>query len=391
MQKTTLILGAGFSMPYGYPSGKQLIGLLMKSGSQWNENELKNFKEHLEDNDPESIDAFLNEYKQLHDFGLYLIAEQFLKIERMFLNNPKSDEQLKELEHRDILKHLINNLKEEDFDKFNIITFNYDRHLEWKLYRKLLSKYKAKKQAMLALAKLRIIHVHGEMAPFCQFDKKGIELKKTDWVPYGLDLRETTEDRHSPQIYQGIYTGHAIKNMKTIYTNVEMKTEIQEMIQEATRVFFLGFGYDETNMKLLGITQENVQLNSPYAWSKKTVAGTMLGLQTIDKNKILRLFPFLQNEKLKNTDCKTMFTEYFSLNFPGDDNGIRMNVDCCLMSAAQQNLDNEKLIKDKHGVITCDFKCQTCKRVVELNLQRNTVHSSWNRSIKQKSVTPEKL
>jgi len=73
-RKTVFVLGAGASMPYGFPSGDQLIDEIVAIASDqdcmrtfrlanFKEEDVEAFARDLADSDPPSIDSFL-EYRQ---------------------------------------------------------------------------------------------------------------------------------------------------------------------------------------------------------------------------------------------------------------------------------------------------------------------------------------
>lgn len=378
MEKTTLILGAGFSIPYGYPSGKDLVYHL-KNWPVYGDHKIDLLKKIISDNGSESIDALLNDHPDHFNLGIHLIAEKLLDTEIQYIQRHQTEEQARKFSEIDIITFLINNLKEEDFEKYNIITFNYDRHLEWKLFKRLKLKYKSNKLAMLALGKLKIVHVHGSMAPFTDHDLLGNPLGRMTWVPYGTDAQEElSHNQWNETVYREIYTKYAKSNIKTVYTNKEIKTEIKDMIQEATRVFFLGFAYDETNLKLLGITPENASLRNPYNWRDKIVAGTALGLSTIEKNKITRLFPFLGGFNLKSTDCKTFFQEEFSLTNCADDKQSNMKqtkITCCQINAFQE-FESYHVNYAAGQRVDQKFVCKTCNITQVAYFDRTPLN--WN-------------
>jgi hypothetical protein len=83
--------------------------------------------------------------------------------------------------------------------------------------------------------------------------------------------------------------------------------EAQELIRQADRIFFLGFGYAEENLNALGIPDvlEDV----------KQVFGTTLGLTNKEKTEIKSLFKTDINNKLRSVyiqdmDCLSLLREY---------------------------------------------------------------------------------
>lgn len=359
MNKTTLILGAGFSIPYGYPSGEKLIkDLLFKDPTDtehYSEFDLKELQNAIKANQAKSIDKFLLENSKYEKLGKKLIAEELLSAEKRYLTKRDNPKEYDAMNSDDLIKLILNSIDEEDFEKYNIITFNYDRHLEYVIYEKLYLKHQDVNKALKCLSKLKIIHVHGRMIPF-EHEDINVHI-----VSYGLNRNDHNGfNMRNHKILTNKYINYAVDNIHTVYTNNSgLNEEVVKMIKEATRVFFLGFAYDELNMNLLGITKENAKLRTPYNWKDKTVAGTCLKIEKIDFRKIKRLFPFLKENTLINTTCKNLFMNYYSLTNPEDDvNPLEKKASCCEMNAHQE------FTKDKEHVAlinqSFDFKCLTC-------------------------------
>lgn len=330
-----------------------------------------------------SIDSFLNAHKEFHAVGIEQIARVLYNSERAYIYREFDEiETEADFEKKDIIEVLLNNIEEEDFHKFNIITFNYDRHLEWSFYMKLLFKYNGnRKKAMQALGKLNIVHVHGSMIPFCKYKTDGTKLRKGQWVPYGIQTTyEDAKDDHTKEEYQKLYLNYAQKNIKTIYTNDSMNEEIKTILQGSSRVFFLGFAFEEKNMALLGITPENVSKVVPYYWGARTVSGTCYGMEAIELNKIKRLFPFLGGKKLKELNCRDFFSKEFSLKSPVDDHPDNVNIyklKCCDLVAVQSfPYDLAKTADRFTDRIHHDIKCIVCNSSSRKYFDRNP-QNNW--------------
>jgi len=90
--KTVLVLGAGASMPYGFPSGQGLVDIICDSdnpskklvaeGAVVAPNEVSSFVNALSEADPESIDVFLGNNPEFEKVGKAAIAATLLPRER---------------------------------------------------------------------------------------------------------------------------------------------------------------------------------------------------------------------------------------------------------------------------------------------------------------------
>jgi len=86
--KTVLVLGAGASMPYGFPSGQGLVDIICDSNNNFKklvaegavvgENNVSTFIRALREADPESIDVFLANNPEFEKVGKSAIAATLL-------------------------------------------------------------------------------------------------------------------------------------------------------------------------------------------------------------------------------------------------------------------------------------------------------------------------
>jgi hypothetical protein len=146
---------------------------------------------------------------------------------------------------RDWYKELFNLMDEKlrgpdaylDFKENNVdfITFNYDRSLEHFLYDSLISTYGSidlNVHKPLDLIPFKFIHVYGKIDNFPWEEPPGFEYRK---------------EYHVRDIFR------VADNIKLIHErDDEFLNEIKKLISDAKNIFFLGFGYDEDNMKALG-------------------------------------------------------------------------------------------------------------------------------------------
>ena len=266
---TALILGAGTSCPYGFPAGLQLKARICKAlnvhlPSDYQpthtkremgiDNDFKevfpytyvqDFSRNLVSSPDASIDAFLEHHPEYKEIGHRAIASILLAYEThaslfddwvLKWDDPNNNE-----------KHwyqlLFSNLNS-TFDGFSknqlsIITFNYDRSLEYFLLHSIGAKYKDvdKAQAGEKLRTIPIVHLYGKLGALEHYDKDGI------FVPYG-----------DGKIFRASIT-NASNSINTINDEYAADqpafVEARKLIKAAERIYFLGFGYHEENMKRL--------------------------------------------------------------------------------------------------------------------------------------------
>jgi len=281
--KTVFILGAGASKPYGFPTALELRRDIIKSypdmlksaHSEYNEVDinkvdfpirLENLISTFEFSSTKSIDLFLSRNKQFYEDGKKIIA--FLianyEIKSMFRENIEKPES-------DWYMHIFNLLTKDISDPANLvsffennnisfITFNYDRSLEQFLYESFFYSFITKRNEITKLfSKIKIIHVYGKIA--------ALPSENSYFnIPYG-----------SPTYFG--YLEDLAKNINIVFE--ERKDDLREakqLISEAQRIFFLGFGYADENLDALDFNSLIHQGSRIY--------GTGLGFTDSERRKV---------------------------------------------------------------------------------------------------------
>ncbi len=262
-KKTVLVLGAGASKAFGFPIGKDLkneIYLTLKNRSNKVLNDLttpivlRHFIKRLQYSPEESIDAFLEHEKDnnIIEFGKMAIAAVLLpyeKEETLFNNFTTNKEKNKNFHW---YQYLWNQMKTsfDDFEKnLSIITFNYDRSLEYYLYTVLKHKYPGKKDEDYKnkLKDIPIIHIYGKLGflPWeCAKDKRPI--------PYNFDWDDTEENLDNPLEIEDLIE-IASQKIKIVHEDevINKAQQIREILNFAERIYFLGFGFNPINLQRL--------------------------------------------------------------------------------------------------------------------------------------------
>ena len=275
-EETVLILGAGASKPYGFPTALELrkdiifntIPLLKKYAAENRPSDdfenhpyvkrVKDFIEIFKNSSTSSIDLFLSRNKEYYSIGKEIITLLLsnYEIESKFREEIKNTENdwyfyFYEALTRDIIKsEEILKLKE---NKVSIITFNYDRSLEHFIYESLLNSFRNKSNEIQEFMRVfKFIHVYGKLAP--------------------LPWESMPESEKYGSIFLRDYYANYSKNLQIIYEERKTKTEeIIEIVKKAKKIFFLGFGYAEENLTAIGFDQ-------PILSKEQRIYGTALGL-----------------------------------------------------------------------------------------------------------------
>ncbi len=171
--RTVFVLGAGASIPYGFPSGAELrqeiCDQTLKPGDSRHDilmdckftfAEVKQFRIALARSWASSIDMFLATRLDCQKVGKAAIALTIAKYEienNLFFAQPSGD-------WLRFLWSLLHTPRVDDFpsDRVSFITFNYDRTLEHALLNGLEHAYQLAGSALLARMP-RIVHVYGSL------------------------------------------------------------------------------------------------------------------------------------------------------------------------------------------------------------------------------------
>ncbi|MCG2659562.1 MAG: hypothetical protein L6437_04880 [Kiritimatiellae bacterium] len=244
---TVLILGAGSTIPYGFPSGKSLVEQICQ---RLKESETKRIIHSILDlnNSDTIIDEFL---KALQFSGRYSI-DAFLEHRTEFIPIGKAAiaSVLIPLENKAGLfrtgngwyRYLFNqmNTEFEEFaqNKLSVITYNYDRSFEFYLLTAMKNSYsKSFEECIKQLNKIPLIHLHGSLGNLVGMG--------SDQLDYGSKLRPDA-------------LAVAGRNIRVIHENLDNEPQFLEankLICDAEIICFLGFGYDQINLDRLDINR----------------------------------------------------------------------------------------------------------------------------------------
>ena len=243
---TVLILGAGASVPYGFPLGRGLRDRVCSlpdtaearaiENLGYNHDELGDFVQKLRYSGYASVDWFLEDYPEYIEVGKTAIAAALIPLEnpdRLFPPGAPGGHW-----YELFLNKLYSTDGAFDGSPLSIVTFNYDRSLEHYLLSVLETRLKSVDRAAEALVCLEIVHVHGRLG---------------NLNPLARDGR-----RYLPQISSGEIRTAADKIIVIGEASGET-TEFQRarvLLLEAERIIFLGFGFHPRSVHRLGVFDE---------------------------------------------------------------------------------------------------------------------------------------
>jgi hypothetical protein len=132
-------------------------------------------------------------------------------------------------------------------NKIAFITFNYDRSLEEYLFIGLQSSYNKHNQECAAvLEQIPIVHVHGSLGPLPWQSPNGLSYdKKFDSMNGRTEINKITVEQTKNNII--VMTDRQIESSKF--------QEAFNLMNRASHIYFLGFGYHPTNLERLRINE----------------------------------------------------------------------------------------------------------------------------------------
>jgi hypothetical protein len=241
-----------------------------------------------------SIDAFLANRSEFVEIGKFIIAMSLIECEQeKLLYSP--DAEKKGGVYQYLFNGMANNQEDFENNQLSFITFNYDRSLEYFLFNAIKSLFGKKVEDTISiLHNIQIIHVHGWLGSFGWESPQG-----RNYSPLGT-LGNDTHKQYDANLIR-IASGQ----IKIISEGVDTSKEFakaDELLSKADNIYFLGFGYNSTNLKrlkmdkqrLLSTIGENVPGVKPYYSS----IGSAMGLGQIQMKSIEREWHiYLPNNK----------------------------------------------------------------------------------------------
>jgi len=290
---TTLILGAGASKPFGYPTGAELRQQIIdRLGLNYDASDYQELLDRFRWSLVSSIDAFLAEKENQHlsDVGRVAIVAALHQVEHQSQTG-------------DWYELLFNAIRgrssSERSDPVRVITFNYDRSLEHFIFHAFKNAYHLSDEDALGLfdQSIEVIHVYGDIGALP-------ELEPTEKTarPYGENL--------TPEGY--VTASKRIEIIERAETSPMFK-RAREAIVDAQFLGILGFGYDQTNvanLDLRHLANEKRAFSTGFnlgygmrGWIRRMGLGDVfIGRETEDVRAFLHNSGFLQ---WANTPGKT--------------------------------------------------------------------------------------
>lgn len=270
LNPTTLILGAGASNDYDFPLGKELVDLIIKSlenpepnGIYWilselghnSPEEIGKFVTNLRGSNLDSIDEFLSKQPEFSELAKKCIAIVLIPYE-------KEENLRRNGWYRFLVNRLLEGIKKNQFhhNRFSIITFNYDRSLEYYLKNSIRYAFRVDdSEAELHLGSIEIVHVYGQLGR--------LSGTGSDSRVYDPSLDPEFVRRAAGQIV-------TVPELLNDRNKIDDISDI--LAKKENRVYFFGFGYNDFNLNAIRFSE----------YSFPQVTGTSIGLGDAQKKAI---------------------------------------------------------------------------------------------------------
>lgn len=244
--RIVFVLGAGASAEYGLPTAQALCDAVIASPPVVNAShrtdhdglikaEMQRFAKALYCSGQGSVDRFIEHQPKYHSVAKIAIAhELFQHTKRAFHLLTDSRRWYSWL-----FRHLFTTTSSNCAD-IGIVTFNYDMTLEIALRRMRMSIRDSTNSSDAGeLESLRIVHVYGKL------ESERPESRVLDqWVDGRMD--------YSPHLIHEIAQGIRLMGDDRTAEANDLLAQAKSLVHGAKCVIFVGFGYDDENMKRIG-------------------------------------------------------------------------------------------------------------------------------------------
>jgi hypothetical protein len=273
---TVLILGAGASVPFGFPSGRGLVIQICQGLSYlhfvgdlkrqlldcgYDVELVHSFREELYLSMQPSVDAFLEQRSEFLEVGKAAIACALIPYEEE--SKLHRGERLHWYEY--LFNQMSTSLEEFRSSQLSVVTFNYDRSLEHFLFLALKHSYGlSDEECAEQLKAVPIVHVYGTLGG-CLHSDDGSR-------PY--------EPTVTPDVVKQCTS--AIKIVHEGTTDDPELATAHDLLMAANVICFLGFGYHPANVE---------RLKLDMLPTGKIALGSAYGIKTAERNRIIRYLP----------------------------------------------------------------------------------------------------
>lgn len=249
LDPTVLILGAGASVPYGFPTGQGLVNEILgneesshirqRREAGFDDKQMDSLKEAITACQSTSIDAFLIHSPEHERLGRFLIAQ---RITAKYDYNTLFTDPLGEDDSGKWYRRLVNSLGDTPEDlklnKLSIITFNYDLSLDFYLTNVIRSRHQCGiREAVERLEHIPIFHVHGTVGN----------------LPWEIDLPPRYGYSQPTSTKELLKSAESLKVMRGYDKQDGYFEGTRRIIDKSEHMFLFGYGFHLVNTNRLGL------------------------------------------------------------------------------------------------------------------------------------------
>jgi len=240
-EPTVLVLGAGASAPYGFPTGRKLLldicASLVNEGTPlslalsscgYPRDQQKAFRDALHMSMLPSVDAFLEYRSEFLEIGKAILSCALIPYEKL---DPIHNRTSKMNWYEYLFSKILPTWNVSDL-KLSFVTFNYDRSLEEFLFNALTHAFGGDvADIRKLLGYIPIVHVYGQLGQYPGI-VEGVGRAYSQTVDRDIvsrcvsEIKIVHEDAETPQL-----------------------NKARELLLKAKTICFLGFGYLEINLE----------------------------------------------------------------------------------------------------------------------------------------------
>lgn len=299
-KRTVLVLGAGASIPYGFPSGLQLLHQIAMPQSDYDgevhvgirqmlrrlghrEDDVNAFEQAVRVSGLRSIDHFLELNQQFNEMGRTAITCAIVRCEND-----------KELEQRAtggngrwydlLLNRMLAPGERWSENQLSVVSLNYDRSFEQFFMRALGQNFSQPDTAHGTFAEtVKVAHLHGSLGT--------LSVGEDDYHPYQPSIDNEALQR-------------AAQRIRIVHDASDDNYEAaRQLLQQAERVLFWGVSYDRVVLQRLDVRR---------LLKGKIVHGTMFGFGQLEVVHACREIGFHQANFVQSFDTRLDIAQYFA-------------------------------------------------------------------------------
>lgn len=268
-RRTVLVLGAGASRDFGFPTGRGLVDLVCDClvrqdtvallAPLFGAGEVQRFRDELKYSGAPSVDYFIEGRPEFHEIGRRAIACALIPCEQPIRLFGEHGASRPYTWYEYLFHQIVADKGEPQHLHPGVVTFNYDRSLEFYLatcFSKLRNK--SFSESLRVVGGMPVVHVYGDLGSLSSQDEgrhrpfePKLDTNTIDIAAAGLRL---IHDARGPgsAMGAGCNVGRA-----------------RDLIQAAEAIYFIGFGYDRTNLE---------RIRPPQPPTSAKIAGSVFGL-----------------------------------------------------------------------------------------------------------------